>query len=458
LPIREMPGSQFSGSSSFVGAYCIRDHAKKWPAIKKVPHLKSRTQIEQLICALLREDRNEALDVVPRIAQQTRVADEIVAQFVGSQLFGLLYDRVHSLGLSNHFSTIQTETGVSLLTKLRELQALEVVYQEKLNNCLQELADILSGTADVQILKGPALARALYPEPHYRHSIDIDLLLKIDEMLPAHKRLVESGFQTVIADPGFCVQYGIGPTNKIEDLLLSPHPRLLPSASLAFKKPGWPYVELRVDPFESGLLSPDSAGLFDRAVSIKWNDSSLTMPAPPDHLLIELAHFAKHGFSGWHWLWDIHLLARSLSTCDWSEFVALSRRNELCLTTWAGLEMASSYLGTEIPQAVTSQLCPGRHSWTGRLFAFTVPPILLWNLHSIIEHALGAAFAENAQTRRRILAEIIKPPDEFILSYYFAGKDPGLIGRVFGLLLHWLVIIAPGGLIRRTFGRLIWRS
>lgn len=70
---------------------------------------------------------------------------------------------------------------------------------------------------------------------------------------------------------------------------------------------------------------------------------------------------------------------------------------------------------------------------------------------------LSALAGENRKRKVDMLARSWLPGLKFLSGYYNRGKALSTLDRLRCLLLHWIVMILPAGVVRRTFGPQIWR-
>jgi hypothetical protein len=91
------------------------------------------------------------------------------------------------------------------------------------------------------------------------------------------------------------------------------------------------------------------------------------------------------------------------------------------------------------------------------LITLSLTPRFLWNQSSLPMLLLNAVFLGNTQRKLRALWTCLFPDREFLAAYY---APTSLKSRpvISPLLTHWLVLALPAGVIRRTFGRTIWRE
>ncbi len=374
----------------------------------------------------------------------------------------LIYDCIFDLELNEQLAEFKLSDAESLLERLKVDSRLAHQRHLAFDELFTQLIDLFGALRNQAVwIKGPVVARTLYAQPYLRSSTDFDVLLMPEAAEAAIGKLEESGFVPLWNHPGECSQFGIGPVGSLEALSISPSKEFQQFFNIAFIKDGWPLVELKCDPWDKGLRAQDLKGFFERCQTFEWRRRQLLMPCVVDHLLLELTHFHKHSFVGWHWLYDIHLLVSKLSEQpqSWQELVRLCKQeDELAVSAWAGLEIAFDRLGSAVPSEVLDELAPRDCNILVSCFTLTTNTAFVWNTTSLPMLLLNACFLGDRRRKLKVLRECLLPSGEFMSNYYCGGKPLSWLAYFTCLLLHWLVLLCPGGLTRRIVGPLIWRS
>jgi hypothetical protein len=159
-------------------------------------------------------------------------------------------------------------------------------------------------------------------------------------------------------------------------------------------------------------------------------------------------------------LLDIKLLSEKINETpeNWNEFIRRCRVEGVSTACCAGLSLAVDRLGlagVEKPIAETNAVDQGI---ARRVFSFTVTPLFYWNTSSLPMLLVNAFLADDSSRKMSVLKRSFVPDKKFLANYYFGKQNVNSIELSLGLLLHWLVLFLPGGLIRRTFGPRIWRG
>jgi hypothetical protein len=82
------------------------------------------------------------------------------------------------------------------------------------------------------------------------------------------------------------------------------------------------------------------------------------VPGPLGLLLFAAVHGARHAFSRWIWLLDLHCLVEA-GAVDWDELLAAARALRVSRPLYAALTGARELLRTSVPKEVLAALAPG---------------------------------------------------------------------------------------------------
>jgi hypothetical protein len=209
-----------------------------------------------------------------------------------------------------------------------------------------ELREILRAFAGrgvpVLLLKGPALARTIYPAAVLRPYTDIDLTIQEKHAQAAAGVLLACGFREVPSGAEVRRQ-----AHAARGADASFHRRFMKGGAL---------VELHVDPLQLGIRPRCEAARWQRAVGVPGLEGALMLCAE-DQLVQLSVHAHKHGFDRLIWLKDLDRLLRfSARTFDWSLATAVSHDEGVGSSVWYGLYLARSLL--EAPVGSMDGLSP----------------------------------------------------------------------------------------------------
>jgi hypothetical protein len=222
----------------------------------------------------------------------------------------------------------RTPEGTSLVRELTIAAALNAWHEEILRELLDSLA---ARGVPVLLLKGTGLAYTVYPKPHLRPRVDIDVLIRREMLDRAEEVLASRGWlrqperDSELAEPQrHYAKQGAAPLLHHLDL-------------------HWKIANPRL--FADTLTFDD---LESRAIGVTPFGGSARTPGYVDGLLVACLHRVAHHADAVDllWLWDIHLLMRRLSADDRDDFVALAGRTGMRAIAGRGLQLASDLFGT----------------------------------------------------------------------------------------------------------------
>lgn len=438
----------------FIDNYWVRPLFGKSVNLVRLKSLEHQPMSERFIAALLRND-GEAAGKILQEPISSNFRQQITESGPARQLIALIHQRVCDLGLAE---CLDDHAGGGLVDGLRAQAAAAMLRFPVYDALFVKMVDSFRNwNQDVVWLKGTGLSRSLYKQPHFRISVDFDLLLpsNFEQTL---SRLQAEGFSVVWDELGHSYQLGVGPVGSLKDLMLAPSSEFEPFHDLTLWREGWPFVELKSDPWNRGLKAKERERFFADCQAVMWQGRHFLAPDVVDHLILQLVHYHKHGFWGWHWLYDIHLLVDKISETPelWAEFVRRCRLEQADISAWAGLELARDRLSSSVPAEVLAQLAPEQRNTIAKGVTFTVNPEFVWNLESLPVLLLNAAFLGDRQRKLRVLSQCLFPDKQFLSDYYAAGRKLRWWQFPFILIIHWLVLLLPAGAVRLTFGQWFW--
>lgn len=237
--------------------------------------------------------------------------------------------RMHLL-LAASLSTAERQTpeGTRLARELILAAGLHAWQEEATRDLLDSLG--AAGVAAL-ILKGTGLAYTVYPEPHLRPRVDVDLLIAREKLVAAEDVLAARGW-TRPPEPGrelsaaqrHYVKHG-------------------PGALLYYADVHWKIANPRI--FASALTFDE---LESRAVHVAPLGPSARTLGPVDALLLACMHRVAHHEDAPDllWLWDIHLLMERLSLDDATRLVARAESTAMQAVCARGVRLAGQLFGT----------------------------------------------------------------------------------------------------------------
>lgn len=238
----------------------------------------------------------------------------------------------------------ETPADRELLTVLRTAHLREELraraYRRILRSVLRAMGD---REIPFLLLGGAVLGETVYPEPLYRHSHDIDLLIRPGDRAAAAGALAGAGFAADEDDPF---------TDPDEDVHL--HRSGLP-------------VRLHARLFRSPHHRVGREGLWRRRRRLDVAGERVHGPSPADALLHVLGHAALDP-AGASLLWacDARLITEAASDLDWDRLVGQAAASRLSVPVALMLEYLSSELEAPVPRDALDRLASKARS-AGRL-------------------------------------------------------------------------------------------
>jgi len=224
---------------------------------------------------------------------------------------------------------------------------------------LSEILNILSSENISLIpLKGGILQSQLYRNSGIRRMVDIDLLVREVQYLPAAELLVETGFS-------------LQPENGFDSLaVLTGKPlSVLPSEIMLADKSGSGLVlEIHRHPISSPWLIPG----FNINVDEIWSGAipvtgemdpcglwKITL-SPYDTLATLVLHLALHGLQAMQTYLDVDLWIRNLPEAwEWERFLDMVDEWQIRSASYHVLAFCRDFMGTPLPDGILKRLDPG---------------------------------------------------------------------------------------------------
>jgi hypothetical protein len=209
----------------------------------------------------------------------------------------------------------------------------------------QDLVEVLAGFAahsiPVLLMKGMPLAYTHYANPALRPHCDTDLLIQPWDRIATHRLLTAQGYAPLPGVSGQLISH--------QCTYVKEGPHGVRHAYDVHWKVSNPYVfadclaveTLRREAVAIAALGPNARALSSVHALILACIHRVAHHPHEDRLI---------------WLYDIHLLARSLSCAEWSELGQLAVDTRLQEVCRCGLQLARRRLGTAFPPDIMAQL------------------------------------------------------------------------------------------------------
>jgi hypothetical protein len=179
------------------------------------------------------------------------------------------------------------------------------------------------------VLKGPALASLLYPDPALRPCNDLDLLCPAHQLSLASSVLRAQGYlhrpPDATAQDDFHVRFRSASTRTV--------------------------VELHADLLQLGLPTRCLASLWEHTQPVNVQGVPALTLAPEHQLLHLCVHLHTHGYGRLIWFKDLDLLLRRYGpTMNWPIVSALARDEGVTTSIRHALALLTALLDTPIPE------------------------------------------------------------------------------------------------------------
>jgi hypothetical protein len=275
-----------------------------------------------------------------------------------------------SRALVRRFETV--EPGTVPAAAATALRRGLMVTSFRLGYLEERLKDALSvlhqAGIPVVLLKGAALAVAVYRSFEERSMADVDLLVRREDAQRAQELLLGAGWRRPAGDRSLAA----------DESVYEVHQHLPPLEDERGTETG---LELHTDLFGAGHPFAElTRGVWRDARSVRLGDADVLVPSPV-HLFVHCCvHFAwSHmGRQGaWRTFRDLHAL-REDDAVPWPEIVTEARRTNATTSCYWTLRLARDLSCLEVPDEILKQLAPPhREAWLrilGRHLASGVVP------------------------------------------------------------------------------------
>jgi hypothetical protein len=289
--------------------------------------LPEASQTKLLRAALFRgaEGVRALAEVAPELAQPQRLtpAQRVAVRTLSPLLESATADtaRAHRL-------------GTDALRILRMAAARERVRSETVRRLAAGLlASLAERGVDAVLLRGMVLAETVYPEPYRRHTHDIDLFVRPDQLSGAVDAARAAGFAELAEDP-----------DRLPGGVRLVHPSGLP-------------VELHTSLFLDPFYAAELDGMAARHRTRELLGTRVTVLGTADQLVHVCGNAAQSPVRGsLRWVTDAWLLIESDPTLDWAAVLHGAEHTELALPLSVMLRYLAEDLQSPIPDGVLDRL------------------------------------------------------------------------------------------------------
>lgn len=254
------------------------------------------TQVRRTVLSILRAlpgDPDRLTDLITEIGSVggPHLWEEFVAQASYHGILGVI--------------DAALEQNSAIAAELRETvirrRAIEEMWHAHLIRGLEAAVAILSSAGvEACALKGPVLSARLYSTPSARHCIDIDLLIRPDDVARALDAFIASGF---LVSNGVSAEY----------LLQYGH-------HLSLSRPATAPIELHFRAYSGFGVELPATEMLARAQPVRFRDDfTILVLSPEDEFVYLAAHATGHCFVRLVWLYDLKLLLNKHPELNWHQ-------------------------------------------------------------------------------------------------------------------------------------------
>jgi len=228
------------------------------------------------------------------------------------------------------------------------LQRLKKDYQENSARNLILTNELVSIIRELEVngieaipYKGPALAIAAYDNPDLRRYIDLDLMVRRNDVSAARDLLIARGYQPARN------------LNQRQQALL-----LTTQHNIQFSRDeGRLIVELHwrvaTQLFAASVSAED---LWPNLGTVKLGNASLKTLSIEDLLFCLCVHGSRHLWERLSWICDVAALITACPTIDWLQLWQRAQRTDTERMLFLGLHLATQLGGASLPKGIETQV------------------------------------------------------------------------------------------------------
>jgi hypothetical protein len=299
------------------------------------------------------------------------------------------------------------------------------------------------------VIKGPAVAHTIYPEPGLRLYGDLDLVVRETDWTTAHRLLYQAGFQQVRSAPN-------------QPDVAEPPPKFAPPVVIYEQVYRHPRTHVTVeihydDILNAGIASKDVEGFWQRAIVTELEGVPVRVMSLEDQLVHLCMHIHYHGYNRLNALTDIAFLVRDqASQLDWDKVMRVTRTEEAEVGVYYTLFYLEQLLDVSAPDAFIEAVRPD--AFRRRWHEYYLPAAKVLSLEpmwrpdfSFYFHPLFKRLLPDmlVMGRRReklaCMLGLLLPPRNWLSYYYNLGEEQHLALHYFlhpfKLLYHYLLEI-----------------
>jgi hypothetical protein len=214
------------------------------------------------------------------------------------------------------------------------------------------LAFLGESELDFLVVKGPAVAHTIYPEPGLRLYGDLDLVVRESDWAMAHQLLSRAGFRQMQTTPDH-PEISEHPPRFAARMVIYEQVYIHPTDRMT--------VEVHYDDIlNAGLASKDVEGFWQRAVIAELEGVPVKVMCLEDQLVHLCMHIHYHGYNRLNALTDIAFLIRDhADELNWEQVIEVVRIEEAEVGVYYTLTYLEQLLTIKVPPLVLDAIRPG---------------------------------------------------------------------------------------------------
>jgi hypothetical protein len=288
---------------------------------------------------------------------------------------------------------------------VRTQSVVDVVRNEEVGRVIAALADV-DGARPV-LFKGAALAHSHYPASWLRPRLDTDLLISATSVRRTFEVLGSLGYEQATSTSGELVTYqasfarsdGFGVAHGLD---------------VHWKIANWQVV--------ADVLSHEEIAA--RAIPLPALGPHARAACGSDALVLACLHRAAHHRDSEEllWIYDIHLIACSLSGTDWTAALTIAERGAVKAVCARGLALAIDRFDTPVPVEVRREL----ERWRREAVREASSVYLSKDLR-LVDGLMSDLRSLRVRAGMRLIAEHLFPPAEYMKRRYGARSRLSMV-------------------------------
>lgn len=345
-------------------------------------------------------------------------------------------------GLGRHalvgmaFSKLADAPGAALLPEnfraaVKKVYGLTALRMGLIHRNMFDLLNRLNAAGiEYMVVKGPAIAFGVYPDPLMRVFNDLDLIIRERDWGKMHTFLEGLGFEQEEELPQ--------PPPKL-------HPQMVFYETKYLSRSNGLKVEVHYDDIlNAGLAARDVEGFWSRSFWMEARGVKFRVLSLEDQLIHLCAHAHYHCYTRLNWFTDLaFFVRRSAGQLDWKSLLKIVAAEDIPQPVYYSLYYLDKLLGVSVPAFVLEALRPGR--LLTRLHEHYMPEKNVLSMQPMRHPDFSLYFIPLYQRllptlllmgRRgdnlRVLSCLVLPPRAWLKSYYNLDSE-------FMVTLHYVL-------------------